>query len=77
MENGKEQMKDLKDSNGNPIGEQLMDSLSGPMSMMKLMSMASGMKPDNNNSDNNNSDNNNSDNNNSDNENTNIAENGR
>lgn len=38
MKNGQETMKDMKDSNGNPIGEQLMNSMAIPYNMMNFMS---------------------------------------
>lgn len=37
MANGQESMKDMKDANGNPIGQQFMNSMAVPLSMMKLM----------------------------------------
>ncbi|VBB18295.1 hypothetical protein YASMINEVIRUS_758 [Yasminevirus sp. GU-2018] len=38
MANSQETMKDMKDANGNPIGQQLMNSMAVPLSMMNLMS---------------------------------------
>lgn len=46
MANGQERMKDMKDANGNPIGQQLMNSLSIPMSMMNTMNMNPPMDTD-------------------------------
>jgi hypothetical protein len=37
MANGQEAMKDMKDANGNPIGQQLINSMSVPLSMMNMM----------------------------------------
>jgi len=37
MANGQEAMKDMKDANGNPIGQQLMNSMNIPLSMMNMM----------------------------------------
>lgn len=37
MQNSKELMSSMKDANGNPIGEQLMNSMSIPLSMMNMM----------------------------------------
>lgn len=34
---GQETMKDMKDANGNPIGQQLMNSMAVPLSMMNMM----------------------------------------
>lgn len=39
MQNGKEKMKDMKDAEGNPIGEQLINSLAVPMSMLNRMNI--------------------------------------
>jgi hypothetical protein len=35
FENSEEKLKELKDENGNPIGEHLMESLKGPLNMLK------------------------------------------
>lgn len=40
MANSQEKMKDMKDSNGNPVGQQILNSMSVPMSMMNLMNFA-------------------------------------
>ena len=37
MSNSQDKMKDMKDSSGNPIGEQLMNSMAVPLSMMNFM----------------------------------------
>ncbi len=37
MDNSQEKMKDLKDANGNPIGQQLMKNMAIPLSMMNFM----------------------------------------
>jgi hypothetical protein len=37
MNTSQEKMKDMKDSNGNPIGQKFLDSMSVPMSMMNMM----------------------------------------
>lgn len=42
MYNSKESMKDMKDANGNPIGQQLIDSMAIPLSMMKFMTQTPG-----------------------------------
>jgi len=46
MANSQEKMKDLKDANGNPIGQQIMNSMAGPMSMMNFMKGGMGGKAD-------------------------------
>jgi hypothetical protein len=38
MANSQEKMKEMKDANGNPIGQQMMNSMSIPLSMMNMMS---------------------------------------
>ena len=42
MDNSQEKMKDLKDANGNPIGQQLMNNMAIPLSMMNFMSRGQG-----------------------------------
>lgn len=37
MENSQEKLKNMKDENGNPIGEQLMTKMTGPLNMINLM----------------------------------------
>lgn len=37
MSNSQEKMKNMKDANGNPIGQQIMNSMSIPMSMMNML----------------------------------------
>jgi len=37
MENSHEKIRNMKDENGNPIGEQLMSKMAGPLSMINLM----------------------------------------
>ncbi len=37
MENSHEKLKNLKDENGNPLGEQLMTKMAGPLNMINLM----------------------------------------
>jgi hypothetical protein len=37
MANSQEMMKNMKDQNGNPVGEQLMNSMAVPLNMMKMM----------------------------------------
>jgi hypothetical protein len=37
MAHSQDKMKDLKDANGNPIGQQLLNSMSIPMSMMNML----------------------------------------
>lgn len=37
MANSQDKMKDMKDSNGNPIGQQMMNSMAVPLSMMNFM----------------------------------------
>jgi len=37
MSNSQEKMRNMKDANGNPIGQQIMNSMSIPMSMMNMM----------------------------------------
>ena len=37
MENSHEKIKNMKDENGNPIGEQLMSKMAGPLNMINLM----------------------------------------
>jgi hypothetical protein len=39
MSNSQEKMKDMKDAAGNPIGQQLMNSMAVPMSMMNFMNL--------------------------------------
>jgi hypothetical protein len=39
MDSGQEQMKNLKDENGNPIGQEMLNNLSRPLAMMKAMGM--------------------------------------
>lgn len=39
MDTGHEKIKDLKDENGNPIGQQLLKSLAMPMNIMNIMGM--------------------------------------
>lgn len=46
MANSQEMMKGLKDQNGNPVGEQLMNSMAVPLSMMKMMA-PNAVIPDN------------------------------
>lgn len=50
MANSQEKMKDMKDSNGNPIGQKLLNGMAVPMSMMNLMNQT--MPKDKNNDDN-------------------------
>lgn len=38
--NGQETMKDMKDANGNPIGQQLMNSMAVPLNMMNMMNIS-------------------------------------
>ena len=42
MANSQDMMKNLKDQNGNPVGEQLLNSMSVPLSMMKMMNQGQG-----------------------------------
>lgn len=44
MNEGQDKLKDLKDENGNPVGEQVLNTISTPMAMMKAMGM--GQRPD-------------------------------
>lgn len=37
MENSQEKFKNMKDENGNPIGEQLMSKMAGPLNMINMM----------------------------------------
>jgi len=37
MTNGQERLKDLKDEKGNPIGQQLLNNISTPLNLMKMM----------------------------------------
>jgi hypothetical protein len=41
MANSQEKMKDLKDAKGNPIGQQMLNSMSVPLSMMNMMNIKS------------------------------------
>ena len=41
MANSQEKMKDMKDANGNPLGQQLMNTMSLPMNFMNLMNTTS------------------------------------
>jgi hypothetical protein len=45
MNNSQEQLKDLKDENGNPIGDQLLNTLNLPAMMAKMLSGMQGMGP--------------------------------
>lgn len=45
MSDGQEKLKNLKDENGNPIGQQVMSQLSTPLAMMKAMGFGK-MQPD-------------------------------
>ena len=40
MANSQDKMKDMKDSNGNPIGQQMMNSMAGPLSMLNFMNQS-------------------------------------
>ena len=39
MENSQDKIKNLKDANGNPIGEQMMNKMNMPMNIMKMMNV--------------------------------------
>lgn len=39
MTDGEAKLKDLKDEHGNPVGEQVMNSISAPMAMMRAMGL--------------------------------------
>lgn len=49
MNTSQEKMKDMKDSNGNPIGQKFLDSMSLPMSMMNMMNKNAHEESKNNN----------------------------
>jgi hypothetical protein len=48
MTDGQDKLKDLKDEHGNPVGEQVLNTISAPMAMMKAMGL--GVPPQNNDS---------------------------
>jgi len=39
MNDGQDRLKEMKDENGNPIGEEVLNTISTPMAMMKAMGM--------------------------------------
>jgi predicted transcriptional regulator YheO len=45
MNDGQDKLKDMKDENGNPIGEQVLNTISTPMAMMKAMGMGQMVPP--------------------------------
>ena len=45
MNDGQEKLKNMKDENGNPIGEEVLNTISTPMAMMKAMGMGNMGQP--------------------------------